>query len=442
MKRFLLLFLSIFFSLVIILLIPLALLLKPFLPYANYLLGVEKPIHYLILLGNDAEMRANGGFAGSYAKITLDSSLLPNRISAIRDLRSEISFQDIYVPNGQLDGHVTPPAPIQEAFGHGTWELANADWEPDFPTAATTIRWFLNKGQEVDPDLLAIINLSTIKKVLDVVGPFPVAEYNATLTPENLYLFLQGKAEVGFFPGSTQKKDALSIVGQALAKKTESLSLFKKIKIAQILYSDLKNQNILLNSTNSSFQNLLDQKNFSGSLKPTAFDSYSLIETNLGANKANAYITRQTTHQITTSSPNLKSENRDLTSNNLHHQVTVTFHNSSPEANPNPPFHYGGNYIAYLRFYLPSLAQNISFETAYDLKSAYGFTEIGFWHTTSAGTTSTINLSYDLPLSNQADYSLAVLKQHGLVTSPQEINLFGQVHSSSLIHSQVFTPRR
>jgi len=429
---------------------------KPFLPFTNYLLGVNKPTSYLILLGNDTEMRANGGFAGSYAKLTLSTKRLEFLNPRVLEFSPKITFHDIYVPNGQLVGHVTPPEPIQQAFGHGTWELANADWEPDFPTSATNIRWFLEKGKEINPDILTIINLSTIKQVLNLVGSFYVPEYSAQITPDNLYLFLQGKTEVGFFPGSTQKRDTLTAVGQALIRKAKGLSFIKKLKIAQILYTDIINQNIVVHSTNLSFQTLLEQKKLAGVLSPEAFDTYSLIETNLGANKANQFVTRSTTHTITPSS-------------GIHHAVTVRFTNSSPEANPNPPIHYGGNYITYLRFYIPLEAKNItltrdpiSFPPLPDASPSsalttpkYGLTEIGFWHTTPAGGESTLNLSYDLPLptcslppkqpafnnlapttnNSPCSYSLAILKQHGLISSPQSINLFGQMFTTDLRHS-------
>ncbi|KKT94631.1 MAG: hypothetical protein UW96_C0018G0018 [Candidatus Collierbacteria bacterium GW2011_GWA1_45_15] len=165
-----------------------------------------------------------------------------------------------------------PPEPIQQAFGHGTWELANADWEPDFPSSAKTIRWFLEKGREINPDILAILNLSTIKKVLAVVGSFPVPEHSATLTPDNLYLFLQGKAELNFFPGSTQKKDALTAVGSALVKKIKSLSFIQKLRIAQILYTDIIDQNIMIHSTNLSFQSLLSQRLHHSPNQPRHFE--------------------------------------------------------------------------------------------------------------------------------------------------------------------------
>lgn len=385
---------------------------KPFFPYISYLLGQENPTSYLVLLGNDTEMRANGGFVGSYAKLILNYPQM------------SLSFQDIYVPNGQLKGYVTPPTPIQEAFQHGTWQLANADWEPDFPTSANTLRWFFEKGNEINPDNLVLLNLSTIKKVLDITGSFKVSEFEADITPDNLYLFLQGKAEVNFFPGSTQKKDALTAVGQALMKKLLQLPLDKKLKIAQVLYQDLKNQNIVVNSTNTSFQSLLENQDFAGKLSSNTPDTYLLVETNLAANKSNAYVQRQTSHDI------LFAEGQTT------HQVNLTFQNSSIESGPNPPFHYGGDYKAYLRFYLPSNAQNIKLASASgSIKPTtvqnFGFTEIGFWHTTPAQGQTSLALSYTLPVS-VSDYRLTILKQHGFVSSPQTIHLNGHTTTTPL----------
>ena len=263
-KRILFITLLIFFSCFFLVLIPFVRDIYPFLPFTGYLLGIGKPTSYLVLLGNDTEMRANGGFAGSYARISLSSKIENRQLNITPD----ISFQDIYVPNGQLQGHVTPPEPIQKAFGHGTWELANADWEPDFPTSAVNIRWFFEKGREINPDILGLVNFSTIRQILNLVGSFSVPEYSAQLTPDNLYLFLQGKTETNFFPGSTQKRDTLTAVGQALIKRAKGLSLIQKLQIAHILYTDLKNQNIMVHSTNSSFQTLLVRKKLAGVLSP------------------------------------------------------------------------------------------------------------------------------------------------------------------------------
>lgn len=395
---------------------------KPFLPFKNYLLGIDKSTSYLVLLGNDAEIRANGGFTGSYAKIILN---YPNH---------DLSFQDIYVPNGQLQGYVTPPEPIQEAFQHGTWQLANADWDPDFASSAADIRWFMEKGGEINPDNLVILNLTSIKKVLDVVGSFYVPEYEAKITPDNLYLFLQGKAEVNFFPGSTQKKDALTAVGQALKNTILDLPLYKKIKITHILYQDLLNQNILINSTNKDFQTLLENKNFAGRLTSNTPDTFLMIEANLGANKANAFVQRQTTH-------NISFQNNQAT-----HQVKVELSNTSPEANPNPPFHYGGDYKSFIRLYLPPNAQNIQLASESGTIKVtpiqkYDLTEIGFWQITLAQNQSQFTLTYTLPVSKD-QYNLTILKQHGLVSSPQIVNMGDKSISTGLTNDFILPSLR
>jgi hypothetical protein len=76
------------------------------LPFVDKLPSLLGNKNYLVLLQNDTELRPSGGFLGSYAKVELASTGIKN-----------ISVQDIYVPDGQLLGHVDPPLPIQQAFG-------------------------------------------------------------------------------------------------------------------------------------------------------------------------------------------------------------------------------------------------------------------------------------------------------------------------------------
>lgn len=425
---------------------------RPFFPFFDYLLGQNRPINYLFLLGNDTEIRANGGFAGSYTKVTLSpkntNEYHPFSFFPIH-FNLEATFHDIYVPNGQLNGYVAPPEPVQQAFGHGTWELANADFEPDFPTSATSIRWFLEKGNEINSDILGIINLTTIKNILNIIGDLRVPEYQVSLSPDNLYLFLQGKAETNFFPGSTQKADALHNVGIALIKKLSTLSLSNKIKIAKIILSDLNHQNIVLNSTDPNFQKLLEQKKWDGKYqKPNTPDFFGLIELNLGANKANAYITRQTNHQIFTESDQVQ------------HNIQINFHNSSPESNPNPPLQYGGNYLGYFRLYLPSNATNIevshsqiatetaninpeilSHQTPQVTSCSLTLSPCSlysFWHLTLHGQNSTIDIKYSLPQLNKQNYALTLLKQNGLRSSPQVVNFFDQKFTTDLKKTSTF----
>lgn len=395
---------------------------KPFLPFKDYLLGTNKPVTYLILLQNDTEIRANGGFFGSYAKLNLTPTT------------ASISFHDIYTPDGQLEGHVNPPLPIQSAFGQGWFKLRDADWEPSFPVSATTIRWFLTKGKEVNPDVLITLSLSTIQDILKITGPITLENFNLTLDSENAFLTLQNLVEKDFFPGSTQKKDTLTAAGQALIQKLSSLPPTDLLSIAKLFLHNIKNQNILFNSTNPSLQQLFLSQNWAGELKPATClsegclnDGLTIIEANLGANKANCCVVRHTTHIIT-------KENNYLT-----HQINLNYQNNSPTVNLSPSIFFGGDYLNYIRFYLPAQAQNLNITTSpsnnkdqLSVKNKYGFQEIGFFHLTKASDQSSISLSYQLPTTNQKSYQLTIFKQHGLISSPQTINLFGKDHTTNL----------
>ena len=228
---------------------------EPLLPYQNYFLGQDQPTTYLILLQNDTELRTNGGFFGSYAILTLDKS------------QPTIRFQDIYVPDGQIQGHVDPPPPIQQAFRQGWFRLRDSDWDPNFPTTTTTIRWFFDKGNEIVPDNIITLPLSTIQDILKITGPIQVPEYNLTLDSDNIFINLQNLVEQDFFPGSTQKKDVLTSSGNILISQLSSLTPQQYLNIIDILLTDLDRQNILLNSTHSKTQAVFSNHNWAGELK-------------------------------------------------------------------------------------------------------------------------------------------------------------------------------
>jgi hypothetical protein len=389
---------------------------KPIVPYQDYLLGLDRPTTYFIILQNDYELRTNGGFPGSYAVITLDQA------------KPTIRLEDIYTPDGQVTGYISPPPPIQTAFQLGSYRLRDADWSPDFPKTAATLRWFFQKGKEVNPNLMVTLNFTTIKKIVDLVGEINVPEYQFTLNADNFYLFLQNQTEVGFFAGSTQKKDVLSATSKALISRLQSLPNQQKIALINLLFDQLDQQNILINADYLNFQSFLQEKNYSGELKPfqskhsdTLSDTFLAVEANLGANKANCCVSRQTAHEVL------------IQNNYLLHRVKILYENSSPFENPTKPLSYGGNYRFYLRLYIPQNAQNIEVDANdLDMADVYGLKEIGFFHLTKATQKSEINFEYRLPLQSAQYYQLQVLKQSGLFTSPQNLNLFGENFSSNL----------
>lgn len=407
------------------------------LEHEQFLLGLDsqKPTTVMVLLQNDYELRANGGFIGSYAIITISNGI------------PEFQFKDIYDPDGQLTGHVNPPLPIQEAFKQGWWKLRDADWYPDFPTSAKTIRWFMTEGKEINPDILITLNFKTVDQIVKLISPIEIPEYGVKLSPANFYQILQSHAETNFFPGSTQKRDILSAAGKAFIKKLQDSPLETKIAIIDLLFDNAESKNILLNSNDPELQSLFENYNLDGSLyykdcgNSCLADQLTIIETNLGANKANCCIQRNTSHKIERQSDQIK------------HTISIQYTNTSHVENPNPPDFFGGSYINFIRFYIPpnaafveikanpTLPQNINlYPVPYGTNQSatliqtqsLGFKEIGFFHTTRANTTSNLILIYFLPIQQKDQYQLTINKQHGLTEVPTSISLFTKTYHTDL----------
>lgn len=294
------------------------------------LAGFDRPKEYIVLLQNNMEIRATGGFMGSFARVDIKQGKL-----------SLQKIEDIYIPDGQLDGHVEPPWPIQAAFGQGWFKLRDSNWDPDFPTAAKTIEWFFEHGKEPQADGLIAVNLSLLQTLLRLTGPIFVLDEPEKITYDNFYQKTQTAVEQNFFPGSIQKRNFLSKLGQAVFEKVSEFSFTKKIQLAMSLFALLRDREIFVYAHDGPAQKWLKQNNFDGALsdiRGTNKDYLAVYESNLGANKANCCIVRQA---------ELKREASGK------HELRIKYTNTNPSTLKQPPQYWGGAYVNFLRIGIP-----------------------------------------------------------------------------------------
>ena len=309
------------------------------------------PKEYLVLFQNNMELRASGGFLGSYARIRMR-----------RGVPELLKIEDIYTPDGQLEGHVDPPWPIQAAFGQGWWKLRDSNWDPDFPTAAKNMTWFFEQGKEPKVDGIIAINLSFLEKLLKITGPVYVVDEPEKITADNFYKKTQAAVENGFFPGSVQKKAFMSKLGTSVFENVLHMSLWKKVKLPFIVLGLLHEKQILVYSTDSTTQAWLARQNYDGHLATITSkqDYFSFFENNLGANKANCCIQRQVTLHITGKDKGIS------------HILTLHYDNTNPTMLKQPPQYWGGAYVNFVRVGLPLDARITSLKvgnTSYPIPS-------------------------------------------------------------------------
>jgi hypothetical protein len=374
------------------------------------ILGQTKPKTYFILLQNPYELRPSGGFIGSFATLKFSNG-------GLADLRVE----DIYVPDGQLDGHVDPPLPILEAFKHGFWKLRDSNWDIDFPTASRQISWFFKKGGQPEADGIIALNFFVLKDILKITGPIEVLDYNVKITEENFYQYAQNQAEQDFFPGSTQKKDFLSALTKSLFFQLENLNTGQLLQLVKVIQSHLEEKQILIYFKNPKIQKIMSRQNWAGQLQRQHHNTNDLladyiyiVDTNLGANKANCCVQRSVEQTI------------EIKEDSVLETVSINYNNQSQQTGSRPPFFWGGIYKNYLRVILPQEADSIKvWENNQVLNNKIEITDlndfqlkqIGFFVTVLPQEKKTITLNYIKPVNKKGEiknYLMEIQKQPGI----------------------------
>jgi len=395
---------------------------------------------YIILLQNNYEIRASGGFMGSYAILNFGSTGL-----------EDWKVENIYVPDGQLKGHVAPILPIQQAFRTGDWRLRDSNWEIDFPKAASDIQWFFDKGGEKNIDGIIAINFGLIQKLIGILGSIHIIDFNETVDSRNIYTFTQTYSENNSFPGSTQKQSFLNSLGTNLIEKTLHSNIFTKVKITTMIYQELNHGQIYVWIADYKLEQKIYDVGWDGSLPTYNFDFLYPVESNLGANKANCCINRSIIHQV------------NIDKNKAKSQVSLLWKNNSEYPEPTPPSFWGGNYKNYERIVIPKAASNILVivnsknyteekqndilnspkvenDFSFSVETYENFKIIGFWILVPATSSTQAIMSYELPLKHgQKTYEIKVKNQPGIYELPYKLMLNDKIIvMKSIIKEEIF----
>lgn len=251
-------------------------------------LGSTKPKTYLVLFQNNMELRPTGGFIGSYGLVTFEKGRL-----------IDIAVSDVYSADGQLKGHVEPPAPIREYLGEAGWYLRDSNWDPDFTVSAKRAEWFLDKEIGRTVDGVFAIDLTPIKDILALTGPIFLSDYDMDITNENLYEKTQQEVESNFFAGSRKKASFLTALSRNLLTRFSESDATQRLKILREIYYNLERRHIQLYIHNKEVQDSINRLSWDGGVKSPncSSDCYAdmagIVEANLGVNKVNQFIKRK-----------------------------------------------------------------------------------------------------------------------------------------------------
>ncbi|MCA9369976.1 MAG: DUF4012 domain-containing protein [Pseudomonadales bacterium] len=246
----------------------------------------------LILLQNADELRATGGFLGSYALVNIQDGVI-----------TDVTIEDVYDADGQFAGFVSPPYGVLEYLSsEDGLRLPDANWYPEFPRSAQTILTYLSYADHSEIDLVIGIHTKSIERLLTVLGPLYLPDYDTTLDAHTLTNALHDERGA-FFPGSREKTQLLSHTATQLQQTVFTARPDIKRALALSLLEEVVNQEVLLYAVDPQLQQGFEDAMLSGGIgsawcsdaNSCTGSFFASIESNVGINKANKQIERNFT---------------------------------------------------------------------------------------------------------------------------------------------------
>jgi hypothetical protein len=247
--------------------------------------GGNGPRKFLFLFQNNNEMRATGGFIGSYGLLDISQGHVRN-----------FFIDGIFNPDGQLMEKVVPPNPIQKISA--AWSLHDSNWFPDFPTSAKKAISFYEKTGGPTADGVMTLTPTVIQKLLEVTGPIEMPEYDVTLDANNFIQETQREVEIDYDKTENKPKKILSDLAPILLDKiVNGGNITTLTKAANVLLAGLSEKQILLYSENKDLQKIISDQGWSGEIMETSKDYLSVVNSNLNGFKTDGVIDEKIEHK-------------------------------------------------------------------------------------------------------------------------------------------------
>ncbi|OGL95405.1 hypothetical protein A2348_02035 [Candidatus Uhrbacteria bacterium RIFOXYB12_FULL_58_10] len=419
---------------------------------AQTVLGADGSKRYLLVFQNNTEIRATGGFMGSFAELDVKDGVITGM---------NVPGGGTYDLQGSLRHNVAAPEPLQLLSAR--WEFQDANWFPDFPTTARQIMDFYEDAGGGSVDGVVAVNATYVANLIGFLGPVDMPEYGRTITSENFLSETQKIVELEYDRDENKPKAFIGDLAPILLDRVMSGNSDDFLAVLDRADRGLRSRDVQIYFTNDELERSVRDLGWGGEIKTTDGDYLMLVNTNLGGGKTDGVIREHVELVV----------NAD-DQGGITNTVTVT---RTHLGEPGAAFS-GVNNVNYARLYVPKGSTLLSasgftipdpslFEIAPDdwiidddllypmdsldvdaetqtaVYDEFGKTVFGNWIQTKPGTTSTYSFTYRLPLMLKAEktdtfmafakrtlglpstkeYSLTIQKQSGVTDRTTHVSM-------------------
>ncbi|MFA6416852.1 MAG: DUF4012 domain-containing protein [Patescibacteria group bacterium] len=279
--------------------------------------GLSKDKRYLLIFQNNSELRASGGFLGSYALLDMSGGKIKNL---------EVPGGGSYDTEGGMSVKVKAPRPLW--LVNPLWHFWDANWWPNWVRTSQNLMWFYEKSGGPTVDGVIGITPTVVERLLEITGPIDLTEdYGLVIDSNNFWETVQTVVEHKNLektnPGATADfKEASGfkestttidfsvpleqgldknvdnkpkkIIGDLMAKILETLpqklNRDSLVKIISAFEDSLAEKQIMFYFTDPALESEVSARNYGGEIKNAPRDYLLVVNTNIAGQKSDRKI--------------------------------------------------------------------------------------------------------------------------------------------------------
>jgi UDP-N-acetylmuramyl pentapeptide phosphotransferase/UDP-N-acetylglucosamine-1-phosphate transferase len=259
---------------------------------APAVLGGDGVRHYLLVVQNNAESRATGGFIGSFGLMTAQDGKVD-----IGELERTAAWNLRVAQAGQPPGVAPPDYHARyDQFGPAR-TLQNVNMSPDFPSVAGLLMsQALQIGLGPIDGVLAVDPIG-LAALLELTGPVNVSGWPTPIDSSNA-VDVTLRDAYAFFERTPERAEFLGDVAQAVVDQATSGTLGRPAQIARVLGGAAHEGHLILAFARPAEQKLAVDLGVAGRMAPVRSDAVAVTSSNSAANKIDFYLRRNVNYRV------------------------------------------------------------------------------------------------------------------------------------------------
>ncbi|MEN9938078.1 MAG: hypothetical protein RLZZ387_4657 [Chloroflexota bacterium] len=253
---------------------------RELLPVGASVLRPGPPRRYILIAQNSAELRATGGFVGTFGTLVVEDGVP----------RLE-NFEDSYALDQRAPPELHFPVSYLRYLRISDWYGRDFNWDADFPTSVETLRYFWRLNGRPPFDGVVALDLYAVPEVIRALGPLEVEGFGR-IQPENVF-------EQLFALYETRDKQMIGRLLQAAIARLREISPQQALDLLDAGRRLLDERHVMVVLDDVPARERLAEKHWDGALVDVPGDYLMVVESDFGLAEVGLYIDTRITYIVT-----------------------------------------------------------------------------------------------------------------------------------------------